>query len=183
MRRVAVPLLILAGLLLVARGAHSWLDGRQARSVVAEYLEALRAGDRERALRCLTADRRAHVEAAERRPQNAPDRALPDPGFAFRIHRVELAGDTATVEVRIERGGFRIQPRLHLERAAAMDWKIAGIDPVKIDPRWEDLERARARAADAQIVEELERALSARRDVPLKDAQQRDAANPATPLD
>src|SRR5690606_29275087 len=85
-RRIAVAALTIAGLFLVARGTQWWLDVRAVRSVVGEYLGALRDGDRERALNCLTPERRTEIEAGERTGGPVADLSLPDPGWTWRVH-------------------------------------------------------------------------------------------------
>ncbi|MEX0716775.1 MAG: hypothetical protein WD066_09315 [Planctomycetaceae bacterium] len=167
-RRIAVAALTIAGLFLVARGTQWWLDVRAVRVVVGEYLDALRAGDRARALGCLAPERRAEIEAREKSGTDVADRSLPDPGWTWRVHHVDLAGNAAVAELWIEKDGFKIQPRLHLSRAPGLRWKIAGIEPVEIDPRWEDLRRAQARAADERTALELEHALADRPNVRVK---------------
>ncbi|MEX1095007.1 MAG: hypothetical protein WED34_03100 [Planctomycetales bacterium] len=161
-RRVAAVTLAVVGLALVVRGVQWWLDCREVRAVVAEYLDALRRGDRAAALDSLSPERRARIEAREKSGDAAADLTLPDPGWTYRVHHVELAGDAAVAELWIEKDGFKIQPRLHLARSPGMRWKIAGIEPVATDPRWDDLERARTRAADEQTGLELERAFAGR---------------------
>lgn len=159
-RRMGVPLLVIAGLALVVFGGQRWLDNRAAAGVVKTFVAALVSGDREVALLQLSAEQRQNVEEKT----GGADAAFwaPAPSMSYRVHHVELNGDTALVQMWMDKDGFVLEPVFHLRRTETSSWKIDRIENVKVDPRWHDIQKERARLADEAVKDELSEKLKKR---------------------
>ena len=160
LRRLFIFILLAAGLWLIVFGVQRWLDHRAATSVATAFIEALRDGDREAALALLSPEQREAVE------EKTGDKDSPfwaaNPGMTYRIHHAELDGDTATVQLWIDKRGFVLEPILHLRRGETVSWKIVRIENLHVDPKWLDLQETRARLEGEATSAELSEALKGR---------------------
>lgn len=161
-RRVIVALLVLAGSAMVVLGGQRWLDNRAATKVVKSFIAALIEGDRDTALSHLTAEQRSLFE---RKADAAPELWTPAPAMKYRVHHVEMNGETARVQIWMDKDGFVIEPVFHLRRTESSSWKIERIEKLEVDPRWHDVLKERARLRDAAAMQELSEALKHRRGV------------------
>lgn len=167
-RRLLIAVLVIAGVTLVVFGTQRWLDHRAAGAVATDFVEALRDGDRDAALAQLTAQLRSEVEG------NVGGKDSPfwaaDAEFSYRIHHVELDGDNALVQLWIDKGGFVLEPILHLQRGETGSWKIERIENLHIDPKWFDLQLERAQLQGKADAVELRKALKSRPGVTVERA-------------
>lgn len=160
LRTLGSGILILAAGLLIGLGLQRWLDHRAAADAVESFLDAVRKGERDRALSLLAPDQRVVVERRIR--QGARPFQIPERSVRLRIRQVQISGDRAQVHLRIEKSGFGIEPIIHLQRSPADRWKIARIENLRIDPRWERRQRERARSEGRELADELSEVLNDR---------------------
>jgi hypothetical protein len=170
LRRLTTGALVALGLWLIALGVQRWLDHRQAASIVEQFLHALLEGNRDGVLAHLGPNLREELEA---RSATSAFR-VPHPGVQHRIRRIEIAGDRAAAHLWIAREGFVLQPLVRLHRSPTGRWQVAGVENVRIDPLWLDLEAARSRLANEQLAEQLSEALKDRPDVSVERRGERD---------
>jgi Holliday junction resolvase len=155
-RSVTIAALTVAGFALIALGVDSWLTHEAAAGTVVRFMNALTRGDRETVLACLSFDARATAE------QRITSGTLPWTGLhdvTYRVHQTRADRGSATVEIRIERSSFVVQPLFHLVRSESGRWQIDRIERLDIDPLWFDLERERQRTAEEDLTRELTEAL------------------------
>lgn len=168
LRNLFVIVLIAAGLLLVVSGAHKWLDNNSVRTAVANYVHALSTGDRAATLDALHPQQRILVE---RQMREQPAAAwAPDSGVEYRVHSVSINGDRARAKLWMEKEGYVIQPTLSLARSETGHWKIDGVDPVALDPVWEDRQEQQSRAEGHNLANELGEALRGKPGVSIERA-------------
>lgn len=159
-RRLALGAMVLGGISLVVVGIQRYLDTQAASQVATRFMNALAAGDRETALSLVHHNRLAEFQASQD-ARVSPNR-LPEVNFDFRIHHVDISGRRAEVQLVVEKGGFALQPVVHLLRSDTSLWRVDRIDRLEVDPRWNDLlevREAAARQAGQQLAEELKKAL------------------------
>jgi len=161
-RKLAITLAILAGLILVAIGIRRWLDYRSARNVVTSFVVGVRDGQREDVLNLMEPSQRVFVESRLKKKDNFWS---PSQGLTYRILEIHIAGNKADCRIWIERDGFRIKPWFHLNRMESGSWKIRKIDHTEVDERWNDLMEDRARTEGNQLADELHNALKDNKDV------------------
>lgn len=141
------------GLLLIVLGVQNVLDRRAAEQVTHSFMSAVLEGDRATLLTLLAPRDRAAVG------RDAFTGWESEMGVTYRIHHIEMQGRSAEAHLRIEKGVFSLKPSLHLQRSETGQWKVAGIDDLQIDPRWNDLQRARGRTEGEELARELTEAL------------------------
>lgn len=167
-RNLFVIVLVAAGLLLVVNGAYKWLDNNSVRTAVATYVHALRTGNREAALDALHPQQRVLVEEQMR---NQPASMwTPDLDVEYRVHSVSINGDRARAKLWIEKEGYVIQPTLSLARSETGHWKIDRVDPIAVDPVWEDRQEKQSRAEGRDLANELGEALRGKPGVSIERA-------------
>jgi len=156
-RKLVVGALILSGIVFIALGVQQWLDRRAASDVVAAFLTALKDGDREAALSQLLPEPRDIFERSI--GKDDADFWTPDPEFGFRIQKIDIKDNQAVADVWIEKRGFVILPVFHLQRNESTRWKIALIENLYVDERWNDIQYERARQEGLDVKASLEEAL------------------------
>jgi len=165
-RRAAIALLVVLGGWLIVVGIQGGIEKRRALRVVDGFLEAVRDGDRDVAYSFLEADRRAEFEA--RWSNGGSPFGKPTAGFSWRVNALEIKGNDARAQLFIEKDGFVLEPVIHLVRTPTTSWKIRRIDNLRVDPRWEDIQRELSRKDGEATARELQDALRGRKGVTVK---------------
>ena len=161
-RRLTSVALVAAGLWLVTVGAQRWYVNRQVNQLVHAFMDALKSGNRERALLYLEPDKRALAETKFRRQTEDRTFWTPNPRLTYRIHHVRVDGQRAESELWIEKDGYVLKPLIHIVRSETGLWKIDHIEGLHIDPLWKDQWRDRGRIEGEELAEELAAALKGR---------------------
>ena len=156
-RRLIITSLVVSGIALIVSGTQKWLEKREVVAVVHSLMTALKKGDRQTVHSLLPPN---HPELSDRSKGNQnPDFWSPDPNLSYKIHDSWINGDIATVIVRIQKDGYRLQPTIHLKRSQTARWKIHDIENLQVDPRWYDQLKAQSREEGEQTARELEELL------------------------
>ena len=162
-RRLIITTLVVTGIALIVSGTQKWLEKREVVAVVHSLMTALIKGDRQAIHSLLPPN---HPELFDRSNGNQnPEIWSPDPGLSYKIHDSRINGDKATVIVRIQKAGYRLQPTIHLIRSKTARWKINDIENLQVDPRWYDQLEAQSRAEGEQAARELEELLKGKRGI------------------
>ncbi len=157
LRKLTLLGAVAAGVLLITLGAQKMLDRRAAEQVARTFMAALTEGDRATLLTLLPPENRAALEDSD--SDEHPLQWVQETGVTYRIHHIDMQGEVADVRLWIEKDGFNLKPLLRLKQSDTGVWKVAGIDDLDIDRRWEDLQRERGREDGEQLAEELAEAL------------------------
>ena len=156
-RRLIITTLVVSGIALIVSGTQKWLEKREVVAVVHSLMTALKKGDRQTVHSLLSPN---HPELSDRSNENQnPDIWSLDPDLSYKIYDSRINGDKATVIVRIQKAGYRLQPTIHLIRSKTARWKIHDIENLQVDPRWYDQLEAQSRAEGEQSARELEKLL------------------------
>jgi hypothetical protein len=162
-RKLWTTVLVVVGLLLVARGYQRWSTAQGPSAAVADFLGALRAGDRDRAFDLLDPARRG---LARKRLEEDIAPWTPAPQLKFEIEEMQVDGDRATARVLLTESGFKLRPVIALQRSEFGLWEIGEITHLDTDPRWNRIQAERAAAecqarqiADDELAEQLAQAL------------------------
>jgi hypothetical protein len=163
LRRTLILGLIGGGLLLVGIGVQRWFDRQAGRNVATDFMAALKQGDREAAMSHLDPAQRSRAEVRFKKAKAGStvptDAWTPVPGVQYRVYEMHMDGYQAVVTILMQKNGFAMRPKFYLRRASGTRWKIAKIDGLEVDPRWHDLQQARARAQGDRLAEELAKEL------------------------
>lgn len=130
---------------------HIWLQYAPRRAVVA-FVEALKAGDQQAALKLID----PHCAPGL---SSATEAWEPSPRLQYRIVKLETWPDMAKVQVRMSELGYSVQPEFSLERDPSGNWLVTEIANVEVDPRWVTKQRERRQQENDQLARELEAAV------------------------
>lgn len=147
-RSWVLTLVLSLGLALIGVGIGRWWETLAPRQTAADFFEAVRAGDRDRAVSLL-------IPMQQRLAQHPKDADQlnawqPSPKLACKIEQVCVKGARATVVVQMSDGDARVRPTLELARNRRGEWRIASIDGFETEPVWTRAERERREAERQQ---------------------------------
>lgn len=159
-RRLSIALLFVAGAFLIFAGTRKWLEKREITAVVHSLMDSLKKGDRQVFLSLLPSGHSALT--AESKDGHNSDFWSPDSKFSYEILDVVFDGEHAAVDLRIQKGGYRVHPKVHLVRSKTARWKIEYIENVSVDPRWYDQLEYQSKQEGEQTAKNIERLLKGR---------------------
>ena len=147
------------GLLLLALGIQKWTADPGPETIVAAFLEAVKAGNQEQSL-ALLAPRQQELARDLLRAESNPWR--PSPRLDYEIEKIEETGNRATAHVLLKESGVRATSDFELRRTPEGVWQIREIhsQPVaSFHVGQPALDLTPAAAADAALERELREAL------------------------
>lgn len=133
---------------------RTWSD-QPVRATALAFFQALIDGRNEQARNLIAPEIRQQLPATALTGNSAPLTEA-----VVHVTAVHRHGVHATVDVTIERAGYKLTPTAKLERQPDQTWLLTHLSGIATDPRWESA-RTRVQAAETEsLVDELEAALT-----------------------
>jgi hypothetical protein len=145
------------GLALIGVGVGRWWETLGPQQTLSHFFDAVRAGDRDRAVSLLIPMQQRLAE----HPRDAEllDPWKPSPKLSCKVEHLKVKGGRATAVVLMTDGDSRVRPTLELSRNRRGEWRIASIDGFESESVWARNERER-RTAEVQEREDQNRQIS-----------------------
>jgi len=112
---------------------------------------------------------------------NTPDWAT-ESNTKVQIAKCEITQNIARVELKIEKLGFAIRPRLTLQEFPELGWKITDISNITVDDRWVQFTRWQQRQKEEQLAEQIARALGNRANIDIRRIAREESPTAANQL-